>query len=39
MRFFFIAVCVLTRSIGYVGYDPDRNTVIVAHEPTNFAQM
>ena len=39
MIFFFIAVCVLTRSIGYVGYDPDRNTVIVAHEPTNFAQM
>jgi hypothetical protein len=36
---FFIALCVLTRSIGYVGYDPDRNTVIVAHEPTNFAQM
>lgn len=39
MRFVFMVVCVLTWSIGYVGYDPDRNTVIVAHEPTDLTQM
>lgn len=39
MRFVFMVVCVLTWSIGYVGYDPDRNTVIVAHEATNLTQM
>ena len=34
-----MAVCVLTQSIGYVGYDPDRNTVIVAHKATHLTQM
>lgn len=36
MRFSLMAICMLTRSIGYVGYDPDQDTVIVAHEGTDF---
>ena len=36
MRFCFMAIRMLTRSIGYVGYDPDQDTVIVAHQGTDF---
>ena len=31
-------VCLLTPSIGFVGYDPDLDTVIVAHQATNTSQ-
>ena len=34
----FSVVCVLTPSIGFVGYDPDLDTVIVAHQATNTSQ-
>jgi hypothetical protein len=32
-------VCMLTPSIGFVGYDPVLDTVIVAHQATNTSQL
>ena len=39
VNLFFLVICMLTLSTGFVGYDSNLQTIIVAHQGTDKRQL